>query len=126
MAEWDIIRRGLDIVTDKTKKNNKPKAEQETVQPTAARFNNKPKAKQETAQPTAARFKQHSFAFSEVMATFQTVRETEGSWTSPEMAIIRGVRISSARVDPNLDEDLDHFQTRKDDVFVASYPKSGN
>ena len=126
MAEWDIIRRGLDIVTDKTKKNNKSKAEQETVQPTAARFNNKPKAKQETAQPTAARFKQHSFAFSEVMATFQTVRETEGSWTSPEMAIIRDVRISSARVDPNLDEDLDHFQTRKDDVFVASYPKSGN
>ena len=37
------------------KNNNKPKAEQETAQPTAARFN-KPKAEQETAQPTAARF----------------------------------------------------------------------
>ena len=39
-----------------------PKAEQETTQPTAARFkkkNNKPKAEQETAQPTAARFKKH-------------------------------------------------------------------
>ena len=30
---------GLDIATDKTK--NKPKAEQETAQPTAARFNYK-------------------------------------------------------------------------------------
>ena len=36
-ADDDIIRRGLDIVTDK--KKNKPKAEQETTQPTAARFN---------------------------------------------------------------------------------------
>ena len=73
MADDDIIRGGLDIVTDK--KNNKPKAEQETAQPTAARFkktegnsrtapafgsavkkNNKPKAEQETAQPTAAQF----------------------------------------------------------------------
>ena len=53
----------LGLLTDKTKKNNnnnKPKAEQETAQPTAARFKknkNKPKAEQETAQPTAARFK---------------------------------------------------------------------
>ena len=37
MADDDIIRGGLDIVTDK--KKNKPKAEQETAQPTAARFN---------------------------------------------------------------------------------------
>ena len=42
---------------------NKPKAEQETAQPTAARFKNKPKAEQETAQRTAARFKkQHIHA----------------------------------------------------------------
>ena len=34
LADDDIIREGLDIVTDKTK--NKPKAEQETAQ---ARFN---------------------------------------------------------------------------------------
>ena len=39
MADDDIIRGGLDIVTDK--KKNKPKAEQETAQPTAAQFNNK-------------------------------------------------------------------------------------
>ena len=37
LADDDIIRGGLDIVTDK--KKNKPKAEQETAQPTAARFN---------------------------------------------------------------------------------------
>ena len=56
MADDDIISGGLDIVTDKTK--NKPKAEQETAQPTAARFKkNKPTAEHETAQPTAARFK---------------------------------------------------------------------
>ena len=36
MADDDIIRGGLDIVTDQ--KNNKPKAEQETAQPTAARL----------------------------------------------------------------------------------------
>ena len=36
-----IGRVGQDLLTDKTKKNNnnKPKAEQETAQPTAARFN---------------------------------------------------------------------------------------
>ena len=39
MADDDIIRGGLDIVTDKEKIKNKPKAEQETAQPTAARFN---------------------------------------------------------------------------------------
>ena len=68
MADNDIIRGGLDIVTDKTKNKplaehkppygcavNKLKAERETAQPTAARFN-KPKAEQETAKPTAARF----------------------------------------------------------------------
>ena len=35
--------RSLGLLTDKTKKNkkNKPKAEQETAQPTAARFNKK-------------------------------------------------------------------------------------
>ena len=58
LANDGIIRGGLDIVTDK--KSNKPEAEQETAQPTAARLKKKklkPKAEQETAQPTAARLK---------------------------------------------------------------------
>lgn len=59
------------------------------------------------------------------MATFQTIQETEGSWTLPEMALVRGVRISAALVDPDLHEDLERFQTRREDVFIASYPKSG-
>ena len=46
----------LSLLTVKTKKNNnKPRAKQETAQPTAARFlkkNNKPKAEQETAGKT--------------------------------------------------------------------------
>ena len=44
MAEWEFGSA------------HRQKAEQETAQPTAARFKNKPKAEQETAQPTAARF----------------------------------------------------------------------
>ena len=68
------------------KKKNKPKAEQESAQPTAARFKkkkktegrarnrpafkkkkNKPKAEQETAQPTAARFKNDNLPDTEDM-----------------------------------------------------------
>ena len=52
----DIIRGGLDIVTDKTKK--KPKAVLEP-RPAYGCVVNKPKAEQETAQPTAARLNKH-------------------------------------------------------------------
>ena len=49
----------LGLLTDKTKKKNnknKPKAEQETAQPTAARFN-KPKVNLKPRTPAAARLK---------------------------------------------------------------------
>ncbi|KAL9960567.1 hypothetical protein ACROYT_G034042 [Oculina patagonica] len=59
------------------------------------------------------------------MANFQTIRETEGGWTGPEMALIHGVRMPAVLVDPNLHEDLERFQTRRDDVFIGSYPRSG-
>ena len=39
------------------------------------------------------------------------MQEKEGNWISPEIA----------RMDPDFkEEDLDHFQTRKDDVFIAT------
>ena len=73
------------LLPTKRKKKIKPRAEQETAQPTAARFKKKnkpkvkhdrarlrlrgkkPKAEQETAQPTAARFK-NLILFREILA----------------------------------------------------------
>ena len=60
------------------------------------------------------------------MSTFQAVRqEKEGEWNGPKMAIIQGVPIPVDFLDPYFEEDLGRFQTRHDDVFVTSYPKSG-
>lgn len=60
------------------------------------------------------------------MATLPTVQEKEGNWISLEMALLYGVRIPKARMDPDFKlEGLDHFQTRKDYVFIVTYPKSG-
>ena len=68
----------------------------------------------------------NSIVFSKDMATFEIVQEKEGNWTGPEVAIIYGVKIPIAQLHPSFrEEDLDHFQTRKDDVFIVSYPKSG-
>ena len=63
MADDDIIRGGLDIVTDK-KKINKPKAEQETAQPTAARFNKTFKKRKNRALLTLRRSQKHHEIFS--------------------------------------------------------------
>lgn len=42
-----------------------------------------------------------------------------------EYALVHGVRIPTWIIDPKFGENLDRFQTRKDDVFIATYPKSG-
>lgn len=59
------------------------------------------------------------------MAKYQTVQEKDGDRVGPQYSFVRGVRIAPFLLDTNFGEDLERFQTRKDDVFVASYPKSG-
>ena len=51
---WLMMTSSAEVWIQLPTKKNKPKAEQETAQPTAAQFN-KPKAEHETAEPTAAR-----------------------------------------------------------------------
>ena len=46
----------------------------------------------------------------------------------PAYTIVEGVKMPNTPLvspDTNFAEDLKRFQTRKDDVFVCSYPKSG-
>lgn len=43
-----------------------------------------------------------------------------------EFALVHGIRIPTWFVEPNLGENLERFQTRKDDVIIATYPKSGS
>ena len=61
------------------------------------------------------------------MATFPVLQEREGEWTNSKMVEILGLRILSYFApDPQLLQDfITNFQTKADDVFIASYPKSG-
>ena len=61
------------------------------------------------------------------MATFPVLQEREGEWTNSKMIEILGLRILSYFApDPQLLQDfITNFQTKADDVFIASYPKSG-
>ena len=61
------------------------------------------------------------------MATFPVLQEREGEWTSDKTVEILGLRIPAYFVpDPQLLQDfITNFQTKADDVFIASYPKSG-
>ena len=61
------------------------------------------------------------------MASFPVFQETEGEWTNVKTVEILGSRIP-AYFTPNpqlLYDFITNFQTKSDDVFVVSYPKSG-
>ena len=59
--------------------------------------------------------------------SFPVFQEQEGEWTSPKTYLIEGIPIHQFFTpDPAALRDyIVNFQTRADDVFVASYPKSG-
>lgn len=61
------------------------------------------------------------------MANFQIQQEIEGEWRSTKTVEIMGLRIPAYfTTDPQLLHDyITNFQTKSDDLFVVSYPKSG-
>ena len=62
-----------------------------------------------------------------IMATFPVFQVKEGEWTSAKFFDVLGVKIAPRLVsDPHLLCDfITNFQTRQDDVFVVTYPRSG-
>ena len=58
---------------------------------------------------------------------FGVLHDREGEWASLRSFLLEGVRIPHffAANPASLNEYIVNFQTRADDVFVVSYPKSG-
>ena len=58
---------------------------------------------------------------------FTVIQEKEGEFFGPRQVLIRGVRltINAPCTGKDLERDLSRFETRSDDVYVVSFPKSG-
>lgn len=61
------------------------------------------------------------------MSNLKIVQERKGDFTGPRHALVHGVRIPfyEPNMDKDFEKDLSRFETRPDDVYVVSYPKSG-
>ncbi|XP_058960389.2 sulfotransferase 1B1-like isoform X2 [Pocillopora verrucosa] len=58
---------------------------------------------------------------------FTVIQEKEGEFFAPRQALIHGVRLSFyvPNIDKDFERDLSRFETRSEDIYVVSFPKSG-